>query len=71
MAVLEICLEILTNFFEILHPPLNIHRKTPLLEFLFNSKYCEIFKSSYFVEHLRTAASENVFMKPYDETEKK
>ena len=31
---------------------------------LFNSKYCEIFKSTYFEEHLRTAASENVFMKP-------
>ena len=46
-------------------------KHTPLLEFLFNSKYCEIFKGSYFEEHLRTAASENVFMKPYDETEKK
>ena len=41
------------------------------LESLFNSEYCEIFKSSYFEEHLRTAPSENVFMKPYDETEKK
>ena len=44
----------------------NIHktdRKTPALEFLFNSGYCEIFKSTYFEEHLRTAASENVFMK--------
>ena len=30
---------------------------------LFNSEYCEIFKSTYFKEHLRTAASENVFMK--------
>ena len=30
---------------------------------LFNSKYCKIFKSTYFEEHLRTAASENVFMK--------
>ena len=48
----------------------NIHRKKPLLESFFNSKYCEIFKSSYFEEHLRTAASEDVFMKPY-ETEKK
>ena len=48
----------------------NIHRKTPLLESLFNSNYCEIFKSSYFEEHLRTAASENVFMKLYDITEK-
>ena len=39
--------------------------KNPLLESLFNSKYCEIFKSSYFEEHQRTAASENVFMRPY------
>ena len=29
----------------------------------FNSEHCEIFKSTYFEEHLRTAASENVFMK--------
>ena len=29
----------------------------------FNSEYCEIFKSTYFEEHLQTAASENVFMK--------
>ena len=28
-----------------------------------NSEYCEIFESTYFEEHLRTAASENVFMK--------
>ena len=32
-------------------------------ESLFNSGYCEIFKSTYFVEHLQTDASENVFMK--------
>ena len=38
-------------------------RKTPLLESLFSSEYCEIYKSTYFEEHLRTAASENVFMK--------
>ena len=37
--------------------------KTPVLESLFNTEYCEIFKSTYFEEHLRTAASENVFMK--------
>ena len=37
--------------------------KKPLLESLFNSEYCEIFKSTYFEELLRTAASENVFMK--------
>ena len=30
-----------------------------------------VFKSSYFEEYLRTAASENVFMKPYHETKKK
>ena len=40
-----------------------IFTKTPLLESLFNSEYYEIFKSTYFEEHLRTAASENVFMK--------
>ena len=35
----------------------------PLFESLFNLEYCEIFKSSYFEEHLRTTAFENVFMK--------
>ena len=30
---------------------------------LFNSEYCEIFKSTYFEEHLRTTVSEKVFMK--------
>ena len=30
---------------------------------LFNSEYWEIFKSTYFEEYLRTAASENAFMK--------
>ena len=34
-----------------------------MLEPHFNSEYCEILKSTYFEEHLRTAASENVFMK--------
>ena len=38
-------------------------RKTPVLEYLFNSKYCEIFKCTYFEEHLRTDATENLFMK--------
>ena len=33
------------------------------VEFLFNSEYCEISKGTYFEEYLRTAASENVFMK--------
>ena len=35
------------------------YRKTPVLESLFNSEYCEIFKSTYFEEHFQTAASEN------------
>ena len=39
------------------------YRKTPVLESLFNFEHCEIFKSIYFEEYLRTAASENVFMK--------
>ena len=42
------------------------YRKTPVLESLFNTEHCKIFKSTYFEEHLRTAASENVrnvFMK--------
>ena len=30
---------------------------------VFNSEYCKIFKSTYFEEHLHTAASENVFIK--------
>ena len=30
--------------------------KTPLLESLFNSEYCKIFKSIYFEEHLWAAA---------------
>ena len=34
-----------------------------LFESLFNSEYCEIFQSTYFQEHLQTAASENVFIK--------
>ena len=42
-----------------------------MLECLFNLKCCEIFKSSYFEEHSEKAGSKNVFMKPYDETEKK
>ena len=37
--------------------------KKPLLGSLFNSEYYEIFKSTYFEEHLRTAASENAFLK--------
>ena len=39
------------------------YKKTPVLESCFNSEYCEIFKSTHFKEHLRTAASENVFKK--------
>ena len=34
-----------------------------MLESLFNSEYFKVFKSTYFEEHLRTAASEDVFMK--------
>ena len=30
---------------------------------LFNFEYCEIFKRTYFEEHLQKAASENVFIK--------
>ena len=39
------------------------HRKTPVLEFLFNSVYCKIFKSTYFEEYLHMDASENVLWK--------
>ena len=38
------------------------YRKTLVLESLFNSEYYKI-KSTYFEEHLRTAASENVLIK--------
>ena len=38
------------------------YKKTPVLESLFNSEYCEIFQSTYFEEHLQMAASENVFI---------
>ena len=39
------------------------YRKTPVLESVFNSEYCEMLKITYFEEHLRTTASENVFTK--------
>ena len=39
------------------------YRKIPVLECHFNSEFCEIFKGTYFEEHLRSAASENVFMR--------
>ena len=44
---------------------LNILRKTPVLETLFNSEYCllniqNIFQKTYFEEHLRMIASEIV-----------
>ena len=39
------------------------YRKTPVLESPFNSEYYKIFKRTYFEEHLRRVASENVFMK--------
>ena len=38
------------------------YTKIPVLESLFDSEYCEIFQSTYFEEHLQTAASENVFI---------
>ena len=38
------------------------YRKTPVFKSLFNSEYCEMFKNTYFEQHLRTA-SEDVFMK--------
>ena len=41
--------------------------KSPVLESLFNSEYCEIFQRTYFEEHLRGSAPENVFA---HETEK-
>ena len=55
-------------------PPAVFYEKTVLKNFaifkgkhqcwsLFNSEYCEIFKSMYFEEHLQAAASENVFIK--------
>ena len=39
------------------------YTKTPVLESLFNSEYCEIFQSTDFEEHFETTASENVFIK--------
>ena len=36
---------------------------TPVLQFVFKSQYCKIFKCTYFEEHLQTAASENLFIK--------
>ena len=39
------------------------YTKTPVLESLFNSKYCEIFQSTYFEEHLQMTTSEYVFNK--------
>ena len=39
------------------------YRKSPVLESLFNSEFCGIFKNTYFEEHLYTAASENISMK--------
>ena len=34
--------------------------KTPVLESLFNSEYCELFKNIYFEEHLHATASEKM-----------
>ena len=36
-----------------------LHENKPVLGSLFNSEYHKIFKSTYFEEHLRTAAAEN------------
>ena len=38
-------------------------QEIPVLECHFNYEFCEILKSTYFQEHLRMAASENVFIK--------
>ena len=38
-------------------------QEIPVLECHFNSEFCKILKSTYFQEHLRMPASENVFMK--------
>ena len=38
-------------------------REKHVLGPLVNSEYCEIFQSTYFEEHLQTAAFENVFIK--------
>ena len=42
---------------------LKANRKIPVLESVFNSECCETFKSTHFEEHMRTAASQDVFMK--------
>ena len=39
------------------------YRKTLTLKSLFKSEYCDFFKCIYFEENLRTAVSEDVFMK--------
>ena len=39
------------------------HTKIPVLEYFFNSEYCEIFQKTYFEEHWQMTASENVFIK--------
>ena len=39
------------------------YTKTPVLESLFNSEYCEIFQSTYFDKHLQKTTSENVLIK--------
>ena len=39
------------------------YTETPVSESLFISEYCKIFQSTYFEEHLQTAASENEFIK--------
>ena len=48
---------------DVLHNIHRTNRKRAVLEYLSNSEFWENFKSNYFEEHLRTAASKNVFMK--------
>ena len=42
------------------------YTKTPALGSLFNSEHGEIFQRTYFEEHWKTAASENVLIKIID-----
>ena len=39
------------------------YTKTPVLESLFDSEFYEIFQSTYFEEHLQTAASKHLSIK--------
>ena len=48
------------TFFKEHLPVAATYRKIPVLESLFNSDYCKMFKSKYFEEHQRTAASPKI-----------